>query len=146
MFMLQQFSIYYLLIFKFVHVKKVSMSFIFNWDDGRNQYQQPFLTSWKIGVIDGTPYGHGDDMKTSQEVLKRHLGIKGCLAVACQGVWALEIDLWSTRWGTAWNGDKVSFFAMNNTNIDLGSPSEVNKCRDEIKFYNEFVNLGACFT
>jgi hypothetical protein len=32
------------------------------------------------------------------------------------------------------------------TNIDLESPNEVDKCRDEIVFYREFVNLRTCFT
>jgi hypothetical protein len=32
------------------------------------------------------------------------------------------------------------------TNIDLGSPNEVGKCRDAIEFFIELVNLRICFT
>jgi hypothetical protein len=55
---------------------------IFNWADGRSQYQQPSLISWEVEVIDGRPDGRGDGVKTSQDVLWRRLGIRACLAVA----------------------------------------------------------------
>jgi hypothetical protein len=32
------------------------------------------------------------------------------------------------------------------TNIDLGSPNKVGKCRNEIEFCSEFVNLRTYFT
>jgi hypothetical protein len=41
---------------------------------------------------------------------------------------------------------KYSFRDGFRTNIDLGSPNEVRKCRDEIGFCREFVNLMTCFT
>jgi hypothetical protein len=31
-------------------------------------------------------------------------------------------------------------------NVDLGSPNEVNKYRNEIGFCRNFINLGTCFT
>lgn len=47
MYVFQQFPIYWLLILKvvYVNIKYVSMPFIFNLADGRNQYQQPSIMS-----------------------------------------------------------------------------------------------------
>jgi hypothetical protein len=43
---------------------------------------------------------------------------------------------------------KYGFRGGFETNIDLGSANEVRKCkcRDEIEFCSEFVNLSTCFT
>jgi hypothetical protein len=61
MFVLQQFSIDWLLSFKIVHVnkKKVNMLSIFNWADGRNQYQQSSVISWEVEVVDRRPDTRG---------------------------------------------------------------------------------------
>jgi hypothetical protein len=37
---------------------------------------------------------------------------------------------------------KYFFYDGFSTNIDLWSPNKVGKCRDEIWFYREFINLG----
>ena len=37
---------------------------------------------------------------------------------------------------------KYDFHDEFSTNVDLGSPNKVDKCRDEIGFCREFVNLG----
>jgi hypothetical protein len=40
---------------------------------------------------------------------------------------------------------KYGFRVGFKTNIDLGNPNEVRKCRDEIEFCMEFVNLRTDF-
>jgi hypothetical protein len=53
------------------------------------------------------------------------------------------MDLWSTgQWDGAKQWQKYGFHVEFSTNIDLGSLNKVDKCRDEIGFYREFVNLG----
>jgi hypothetical protein len=60
---------------------------------------------------------------------------------------ALEIDLWLMgQWNDTKRWSKYSFRDGLRTNIDLGSPNEVSKCRDENEFCREFVNLRTYFT
>jgi hypothetical protein len=60
---------------------------------------------------------------------------------------ALEIDLWLMgRWDNIKRWPKYSFRDGFRTNIDLGSPNEIRKRRDEIRFSMEFVNLRICST
>jgi hypothetical protein len=55
---LQQFSIYWLLIFKIVYInKKVSMFFLFLIELA---HQQPSIMSWKVEVVNKRPEGCGD--------------------------------------------------------------------------------------
>ena len=52
------------------------------------------------------------------------------------------MDLWSTgRWDNAKQWQKCDFHDGFSTNVDLGSPNKIDKCRDEIGFCREFVNL-----
>jgi hypothetical protein len=48
---------------------------------------------------------------------------------------------------TVQNSDKkYDFHDGFSTNVDLGSPNKVGKCKDEIGFCREFVNLVNWFT
>jgi hypothetical protein len=50
------------------------------------------------------------------------------------------------QWDDTKQWPKYGFRDGFRTNIDLESPNEVYKCRDEIRFCSEFVNLRTCFT
>jgi hypothetical protein len=53
------------------------------------------------------------------------------------------MDFWSTgQWNSTKQWEKYDFHDGFNTNVDLESPNKVGKCRDEIGFCREFVNLG----
>jgi hypothetical protein len=56
------------------------------------------------------------------------------------------MDLWSIEWCDG--AKQWLVYAVHDglsTNVDLESPNDVDKCRDEIGFCREFVNLGTCF-
>jgi hypothetical protein len=60
---------------------------------------------------------------------------------------AMEMDLCSRGW---WDDTKRWLeYAFHNglrANVDFGSPNKVGKCKAQIGFCREFVNLGTCFT
>jgi hypothetical protein len=82
--------------------------------------------SWKVEVVDERRKGRDNGMKTTH---------------------GTKIYLWSMgRWDDTKRWPKYDFRDGFRSNIVLGSPDEVRKCRDEIGFCREFVNLRTCFT
>lgn len=67
--MLQQFSVYWLLIFKVVYVKKKWACFYFQWSSQRQAH----------AVHEGP---RGDNVKVAHDMFLRCLGTSDCLAVA----------------------------------------------------------------
>lgn len=60
---------------------------------------------------------------------------------------AMEMDLCSRGW---WDGTKrwleYAFYNGLSTNVDFGSSNKVGKCKAQIGFCREFVNLRIYFT
>jgi hypothetical protein len=112
------------------------------------QYQQYYFMSWEVVVADGRPDGHGDSVKRITRgalAASQHKRLSGDDCV--KDVWALEIDLWSMgRWDGAKQRLEYAYDDGLSTNIDLRSPNEVDKCRDEFGFCREFIHLETCFT
>ena len=99
---LQQFSIYWLLIFKIVHVNKKWACFLFKIELA---HQQPYIMSWKVEIVDGRPESHDDGMMTAH-------GTEDIFVVMRLWLWD-DIKRWP----------KYDFRDGFRTNIDLWSPT-----------------------